>query len=143
MTEEHPRTGAARDVPSPRPVRAPAAAPEPDDGTPLGRAARAVADTVGGLLGTPGNGSAAPGAADASSTSAALKDVLGAVTGAAAAGRERRDAGVPPAAPSPSGDSAGERGSGAFLGALRAAAAPRLPIRDAARLRAAYPGTTD
>ena len=31
----------------------------------------------------------------------------------------------------------------ALLGDLLAAAAPRLPIRDAARLRRAYPGATD
>src|SRR4051812_6772599 len=96
MTEEHPRTGAARDVPPPRPVRAPAAAAEPDDSTPLGRAARAVADAVGGLLGTSGNGATPPRADDAPSGPAGLKDVLGAVAGAAAAWRERREAGAPP-----------------------------------------------
>ncbi|WP_448627909.1 hypothetical protein [Geodermatophilus sp. URMC 64] len=142
MTEEHPRTGAARDVPPPRPVRAPAAAPEPDDGTPLGRAARAVADAVGGLLGTTGDGAAATPSDDAPSAATGLKDVLGAVAGAAAAWRERRGSAAPAAAP-PNGDGAGERSPGAFLGDLLAAAAPRLPIRDAARLRAAYPGATD
>src|SRR3954470_14654774 len=158
MTEEHPRTGAARAAPPPRPVRAPAAAAEPDDSTPLGRAGRAVADAVGGLLGTSGKGATPPRADDARSGSAGLKDVLGAVAGAAAAWRERREAGAPPttAPPTPAppttappttasqnGDDAGQRSPSAFLSDLLAAAAPRLPIRDAARLRAAYPGATD
>src|SRR3954469_17183687 len=125
MTEEHPRTGAARDVPPPRPVRAPAAAAEPDDSTPLGRAGRAVADAVGGLLGTYGNGATPPRADDARSGSAGLKDVLGAVAGAAAAWRERREAGAPPTTAPPTtappttasqnGDDAGQRSPSAFL----------------------------
>ena len=71
MTEEHPRTGAARDVPPPRPVRAPVS--EPDDGGPLGRAARAVADAVGGLLGTP------PGDDPGTRPAAGLREVLSAL----------------------------------------------------------------
>src|SRR3954470_11819842 len=121
MTEEHPRTGAARDVPPPRPVRAPAAAPEPDETPPLGRAARAVADAVGGLLGTSGDDASAPRAADAPSAAAGLKDVLGAAAGAAAAWRGRREEGAPTATPSQNGQGAGERSPGAFLGDLLAA----------------------
>ena len=136
MTEPGSRTGAARDVPPPRPVRAPAV--EPEETTPFTRAARAVADAVGGLLGTsPESGT--PGADEAPSATAGLKDVLGALAGAAAAWRERREAG---AATTPA-DDGGARTPGAFLGDLLAAAAPRLPIRDRDRLRAAYPGATD
>jgi hypothetical protein len=140
VTDGTSRTGAARDVPPPRPVRAPTSGPtsgpaaEPEETTPLARAARAVADAVGGLLGTtPGSGSAT----DAPSASAAsgLKDVLGAVAGAASAWRERRE--------SATGPDAGSRSPGAFLGDLLSAAAPRLPIRDRDRLRAAYPGLDD
>ncbi|PRY47942.1 hypothetical protein LY71_111121 [Geodermatophilus tzadiensis] len=139
MSEHGDRRVAPRDVPPPRPVR-PAAGPgETPAGGPawlaedsgLGRAARAVADAVAGLLGsTPDDG-----APDRERRSAAgtLRDVLGAV--ASAAGR-RGDA---PAA----ADGEGGRSPGAVLGDLLAAAAPRLPIRDAARLRAAHPGRTD
>jgi len=131
VSDGNARTGAARDVPPPRPVRASTA--EPEETTPLARAARAVADAVGGLLGgTPGTG-------DAPSASAAsgLKDVLGAVAGAASAWRERREAATAP------GPDAGSRTPGAFLGELLSAAVPRLPIRDRDRLHAAYPGLDD
>ena len=50
MTEDGSRTGAARDVPPPRPV-APAASAGPVEETGLGRAGRAVADAVAGLMG--------------------------------------------------------------------------------------------
>ncbi|MGY1603339.1 hypothetical protein [Geodermatophilus sp. SYSU D00815] len=142
MSEHAPRTGAARDVPPPRPVRAPAAPPEPEpeDAGPLARAARVVADAVGGLLGTSTPG--APDPAAAPSAAAGLRDVLTALAGAAGAWRERRDQGAGAAAP-PGGREPGQRSAGAFLGDLLAAAAPRLPIRDAARLRVAYPGLTD
>jgi len=141
MTDAYDRTGAARDVPPPRPVTAPAV--EPEEATPLARAARAVADAVGGLLAAPPAGSppaGSPPGDDAGSISAGLKDVLGALAGAVAgdraARRERRDAGTPAGGP-PS------RSPGAFLGDLLSAAAPRLPIRDRARLRQAYPGLDD
>jgi hypothetical protein len=125
MSDEGSRTGAARDVPPPRPVGAPAT--EPDDGGPLGRAARAVADAVGGLLGTPSEED--PGTRPA----AGLREVLTALAGAAGAWRERRE---------DAGEGNG-RTPGAFLGDLMSAVGPRLPIRDRARLRQAYPGASD
>jgi hypothetical protein len=156
MTEHGPRLGAARDVPPPRPVAPPAPVPEE---TGLGRAARAVADAVSGLV-----GSASPSdrSDDTGRRSAAggLRDVVGAVAGAVGAafapGREApapgREAPAPgreaPApgreAPAPGPEvPAGERSPGALLGDLLSAAAPRLPIRDAERLRAAHPGASD
>jgi hypothetical protein len=138
------RTGAPRDVPPPRPVQRPAgpgpAADGPDPDTGLGRAARALADAVAGLLGGEGDragGRADGGAGDAPSRSTAglLRDVVGAVAAAAA---RRGEAPVPPTA----GDD-GTRAPGAFLGELLSSAAPRLPVRDAARLRAAHPGLSD
>jgi len=132
MTDPDSRTGAARDVPPPRPVRA--STTEPEETTPLSRAARALADAVGGLLGgAPGTTGDAPAASAASG----LKDVLGAVAGAASAWRERREAATAP------GPDAGSRTPGAFLGELLSAAVPRLPIRDRDRLHAAYPGLDD
>jgi hypothetical protein len=116
-----------------------ASAIEPEEATPFTRAARAVADAVGGLLGS-APGPSAPGADDAPSAAGGLKDVLGAVAGAAAAWRERREAGVGTETGPADG---GSRSPGAFLGDLLSAAAPRLPIRDRARLRAAYPGLRD
>jgi hypothetical protein len=68
-----------------------------------------------------------------------LRDVIGAV--AAAAGTRRSPA--DDAREAPDADAPDERGPTALLGDVLAAAAPRLPIRDAARLRAAYPGATD
>jgi hypothetical protein len=140
MTEHRGRTGAPRDVPPPRPVQRPADAGRPgedttwpDTDTGLGRAARALADAVAGLLG--GGEDAAPDGARRS-TAALLRDVVGAVV--AAAGR-RPDA--PGGAPTAGDD--GGRGPGAVLGELLATAAPRLPVRDAARLRAAHPGRSD
>jgi hypothetical protein len=133
MTEDGTRTGAVRDVPSPRPVP-PAASAVPVEETGLGRAARAVADAVAGLI-----GNAPAGATDAGNgrraAASGLRDVLGAVAGAVggafAPGRDE-----PPSA-------AGERSPGAVLGDLLAAAAPRLPIRDADRLRRAFPGASE
>jgi hypothetical protein len=113
-----------------------APAVEPEEAAPFARAARALADAVGGLLGTSPDPTAPGGAPSAAG---GLKDVLGAVAGAAAAWRERRGAS---AAGSPDPD-AGSRTPGAFLGDLLSAAAPRLPIRDRDRLRAAYPGLSD
>lgn len=133
MTEDGSRTGAVRDVPPPRPVP-PALSAPPAEENPLGRAARAVADAVAGLIGSAPEGSA--DAADGRRAAAAgLRDVLGAVAGAVggafAPGRDE------PSAP------AAERSPGALLGDLLSAAAPRLPIRDADRLRRAYPGATE
>jgi hypothetical protein len=67
-----------------------------------------------------------------------LGAVAGAVGGAFARGRDG-DAPSAPAADAPAGD----RSPGALLNDLLAAAAPRLPIRDAGRLRAAHPGASD
>jgi hypothetical protein len=134
----------ARDVPPPRPVTAvgPGAAPAEDE-TGLGRAARAIADAVTGLLGSagPGDGAAANGTSGRSAAGI-LRDVVGAVASAAGS---RREPGVPggpssPGATAPAG--ARDRGPTAVLGDLLAAAGPRLPIRDAERLRQAYPGAT-
>jgi len=141
MTEHGSRTGAPRDVPPPRPVSPPPVAVEE---TGLGRAARAVAEAVAGLVGTPaGRTGDAPAAGDGGSRSAAagLRDVVGAVAGAVASafGQGPDEASPAPGAGAPSGD----RSPGALIGDLLAAAAPRLPIRDAARLRAAYPGLSD
>jgi hypothetical protein len=132
MTENGYRAGAPRDVPPPRPV--PGAPSSAVDDSGVGRAGRALADAVTGILSSPGGKAAAAG----------LRDVIGAV--ASAVGNARSPGG--PAAPS-TPDSAdrlgggGGRTPGAVLGDLLAAAAPRLPIRDAARLRAAYPGASD
>ena len=134
MTEDGSRTGAVRDVPSPRPVP-PAVSAVPVEETGLGRAARAVADAVAGLLGPAPADTAQPGTTDAGSgrraAAAGLRDVLGAVGGVFAPGREES-----PSAP-------GERSPSALLGDLLAAAAPRLPIRDADRLRLAFPGASE
>ncbi|WP_448638798.1 hypothetical protein [Geodermatophilus sp. URMC 63] len=147
MSEHGERTAAPRDVPPPRPVqRVTSAGGGPAGATAgasawtaedsgLGRAARAVADAVAGLLG--GAEDTGP-AADGTRRSAAgtLGDVIGAV--AAAVGRR----GEQPAAPRADDEGSG-RTPGTVLGDLLAAAAPRLPIRDAARLRAAHPGRSD
>ncbi len=119
-----PRVAPARDVPPPRPVPAPpVAAPE----TGLARAARALADAVSGAV---GGRSAATG----------LRDVVGGLAGAvgAALGGEHRSPGGTGAPPGKS-----DRDPTALLGDLLAAAAPRLPVRDAARLRQAHPGASD
>jgi hypothetical protein len=136
MTDDGFRTGAVRDVPTPRPVD-PTATAAPVEETGLGRAARAVADAVAGLIGPAAEGGAT--AADgARSAAAGLRDVLGAVAGAvgsAFAPGRAEEAAAPPAD--------GDRSPGALLGDLLAAAAPRLPIRDADRLRRAFPGASE
>ncbi|SOC50121.1 hypothetical protein SAMN05660748_2860 [Blastococcus aggregatus] len=142
MTEQSPRTGAARDVPPPRPVT-PTPAPVEESG--LARAARALADAVSGLLGgaEPAPGEAA-GEAPGRSARTGLRDVLGAVvTAVGAAVGGGRDA--PPEGSVPADGPADDpgRSPGAVLGDLLSAAAPRLPIRDAGRLRAAHPGVSD
>jgi hypothetical protein len=133
MTEHGSRTGAVRDVPPPRPVSPAGTAPAEETG--LGRAARAVAHAVAGLLGP---SDASPAGEGRRSAASGLRDVLGAVAGAFAPGR---DASPPPAAGEAT--STGSRSPGSVLGDLLAAAAPRLPIRDGARLRQAYPGASD
>ncbi len=146
MTDSSARTAAPRDVPPPRPVPP---EPAPVEETGLGRAARAVAEAVSGLVG----GAEPAPAATAGETPdrparSGLRDVLGAVAGAVGAavagGRDAAGAASPgPAAAAGAASGGPGRSSGTALGDLLAAAAPRLPIRDAARIRAAHPGATD
>lgn len=140
MSEEGQRSGAVRDVPPPRPVTAGRGAPSSDpveeSGTPLGRAARVVADTVSGWLGNDSAAEPAPGERRVSA--AGLRELAAAFGGAVAAWRTRRTA--------PTSEVGGEReewSPGAFLTDLLSSAVPRLPIRDGARLRQAYPGASD
>jgi hypothetical protein len=143
MTENGFRTGAPRDVPPPRPV-APPDAPPPVDETGLGRAARAVAEAVAGLVASAGGRPADPpgsGGATPKAAATGLRDVLGAVAGAVgAAFAPGRDDAAPTAGAT---DDDGSRTPGVLLGELLSTAAPRLPIRDAARLREAHPGASD
>jgi hypothetical protein len=143
MTDDGFRTGAARDVPPPRPVSSPPSAP-PVDETGLGRAARAVAEAVAGLV---GGGGPAPGTGQERSAATGLRDVVGAVASAVGAafapGGAQQSPPGPAASTGSGGGAVGDRSPGALLGDLLAGAAPRLPIRDAARLRAAYPGLPD
>ena len=138
MTDHGERTGPVRDVPPPRPVLPGAAggptAPPAEEG-PLARAGRLLAEAVSGLVG----GTSEPPAEGRRSTAATLRDVVAAVAAAGArAGRSARDT-----VPSGPDDGGASRTPGALLGDLLATAAPRLPIRDAARLRVAHPGATD
>jgi hypothetical protein len=140
MNDDGPRTGAVRDVPPPRPVPS---APTAVEESGLARAARAVADAVAGMVAGRADDAAPPGAGQPRSAMSGLRDVVGAVASAvgSAFGNERPTADEPrPAAP---GRPDGDRTPAALLSDLLAAAAPRLPIRDAARLRQAYPGATD
>jgi hypothetical protein len=136
MTQDGPRTGAPRDVPPPRPVPQP---PAPLDESGVARAARAVADAVAGLVGSP-RPDAEASRARRSAAASGLRDVIGAVAGAVgtAFGPAADEQVRPSAEPAD-----GERAPGALLGDLLAAAAPRLPIRDADRLRLAYPGASE
>jgi len=141
VNEDSARTAAPRDVPPPRPV-APTPAPAEEGG--LGRAARAVAEAVAGLVGgadpTPGTQG---GGTNGPTAGTGLRDALGAVAGVvgAALGGARGNAasggpaGAPPSDPG--------RSAGAVFDDLLAAVVPRLPVRDAARLRAAHPGSSD
>jgi hypothetical protein len=103
-----------------------------------------LAEAVSGLLG--GADDAPAGATTGTTTGGAgrstaglLRDVVGAL--AAAAARRTDAPGDRPAAGHTAGDDG--RGTGRLLGELLATAAPRLPVRDAARLRAAHPGLSD
>ncbi len=136
MTDGHPRVGAPRDVPPPRPVAAPAAVEESG----LGRAARAVAEAVAGLGGARAVPGAERSAGGASTAATGLRDVVAAVAGAVGAAFRKDEADRPSAAAPGAG---GDRAPTAMLGDLLAAAAPRLPIRDRDRLRGAHPGATD
>jgi len=133
MTENQFTTAPARDVPPPRPVLL---STTPEE-TGLGRAARSLADAVTGLLG--GARESAGGSAGRAAA-AGLRDVVGAV--AAAVGAARSGSGAT-GAPAPEAAGSARTTPGAVLGDLLAAAAPRLPIRDGAALRQAYPAATD
>lgn len=144
MTDHPFRTAAPRDVPPPRPV-VPGPVPVEDSG--LARAARAVAEAVSGLVGAAGPAPrTAEGTATGRSVRTGLRDVLGAAATAvgAALGGDRADRGTSggPGAPA---EGAADPGNppGDVLGDLLSAAAPRLPVRDAGRLRAAHPGSSD
>jgi hypothetical protein len=136
MTEQGPRIGAARDVPTPRPVTPP---PPAADEVGLGRAARVVVDAVAGLVGGAGARTGQTASDDGPRPAGTgLRDVVGALAGAvgAALADARR----------PSGATDDPVAGGDTPGGLRevlAAAAPRLPIRTAAQLRQAYPGASD
>ena len=146
MSDADARTGPARDVPPPRPVpiHPGPGAGAPEDGGGLGRAARAVADAVSGLL---GSGTGTEGAGGRTAAAGVLRDVITAVAGAAGArrgpGPGGPDVGTAATGRGDDAAAAGGRGPAALLGDLLTAAAPRLPVRDAARLRAAHPGMTD
>ena len=142
MTEHGPRTGPARDVPPPRPVTVPGPAPEE---TGLGRAARAVADAVGGLLGALGGRPEEPAGPPRRSAATGLRDVVGAMAGAvgAAFAPDREAETFPPRDGAATSPGAADGSPGVLLAELLSAAAPRLPIRDAVRLRQAYPGASD
>ena len=131
-----PRRRAARDVPPPRPVPSPTPAP-PVEETGLGRAARAVADAVAGLVGAGeehgGRRRPALGCRRPARRRRRGRRRRGRVRPAATTSRRRRAAAETRASGTP----------GALLGDLLSAVAPRLPIRDAARLRQAHPGASD
>ncbi len=139
MTEQF-RTGPEREVPPPRPVAGSSSSGAPETESGAARAARLLAEAVAGLLREPAReatAGASTGGAGARVAGSTLRDVVGAVAAAVGAGlgrsavRGQRTAGE------------ADRPSGALLGDLLAAAVPRLPIRDAARLRAAHPGASD
>src|SRR4051794_41908858 len=97
MTDGTTRTGAPRAVPPPRPIT-PQPAYSPADGSGLGRAARAVADAVAGLVGGAGTRPDAAGGARTPTAGLGLPDPVGAL---ARAGGSPLRAGSPAAAPPP------------------------------------------
>jgi hypothetical protein len=151
MTQHGSPTGAPRDVPPPRPVGGPAggstAAGAPADDSGLSAAARALADAVAGLVGgTSTDGRARSGSSGRAAAAGVLADVVSAVAGAARSAGGR--AGAPSGATGSGASSARGTGGGRFapgglLTDLLDTAAPALPIRDRARLQAAYPGATE
>jgi hypothetical protein len=141
MTEDGSHTGPARDVPPPRPVpSAPSAGAVVETG--LGRAARAVAEAVAGLVGSGGD-PGSPAAERRRATAAGLRDVIGAVAGAVGGAFAPGRAGDEPPSPAAGGAPAPERSPGALLGDLLSTVAPRLPIRTGDRLRRAHPGASE
>src|SRR4051812_14287005 len=132
--------GAPRGAPPPRPPT-PQPAYSPAGGSGLGRAARAVADAVAGLVGGAGTRPDASGGARTPTAGLGLRDLVGAVAGAVGSAF---GAGSTAAAPPPvSEQTPGAERPRAALGDLLAAAAPGLPIRNVARLRQAHPGAPD
>src|SRR4051794_41616198 len=96
MTDGTTRTGAPRDVPPPRPIT-PQPAYSPADGSGLGRAARAVADAVAGLVGGAGTRPDAAGGARTPTAGLGLPHLVRAVAGAGgAAFRAGSTAAAPP-----------------------------------------------
>jgi hypothetical protein len=153
MTQHGQGTGSPRDVPPTRPVGEPVEGEVigghagPGDG--LGAAGRALADAVAGLLGRDDKAGPSSGArrtsAGARAAGSVLADVVSAVAGAARS-QSSDGGGTRPGAEQTSakaGRSGGGAGPGGLLSDLLDAAAPRLPIRDAAKLRAAHPGASD
>jgi hypothetical protein len=139
------RATAARDVPPPRPVTAQAEARTAPGSGPVpgfAGAARAVADAVAGLLDDRVDRDHARGRSQRRPAAAGVREVVGevvgAVVGALRAARTAAPQGSTAAAGGP-----GDRTPTAVLGDLLAAAAPRLPVRDADRLHRAHPGATD
>jgi hypothetical protein len=159
MTQHGQGTGSPRDVPPPRPVGEPVEGEVVGGGGPgdgLGAAGRALADAVAGLLGKGEESGPATGrrpSAGARAAGSVLADVISAVAGAARAqgsddaGSSRAGTRATGGGRAGSGTSSGRAsdkgGPTGLLSDLLDAAAPRLPIRDAARLRAAHPGATD
>lgn len=140
MTDDGSRSGAVRDVPPPRPVPP---APVPVEETGLARAARAVAEAVASMVAGRSGAAPTPGTDQPRSAMSGLRDVVGAVASAVGATLGGDRAGTPGEQPPVATPGGGGRPPAALLGDLLAAAAPRLPIRDAARLRQAYPGVSD
>jgi hypothetical protein len=141
MSQQPRPTGLPRDVPPPRPVGGPRPGPDaPVEGAGLGAAARALADAVTGLLGRDTDGAGRPAPAGRSAVAGVLADVASAVAGAARSGGGRAGTTGTGGA---RGAGAGRFAPGGMLGDLLDAAAPALPIRDRARLQAAYPGATE
>ncbi|MCZ2850679.1 hypothetical protein [Modestobacter sp. VKM Ac-2978] len=142
-----------RDVPPPRPVGGTPVEGEivgADSG--LGAAARALADAVAGLLGrdepgvgTRGRDGGGPGrtAAGARAATGVLADVVSAVTAAARDARAGSGRESSAGTDDRGGTTRGGSAPSGVLGDLLDAAAPRLPIRDGARLRRAHPGASD
>ncbi|MCV2488082.1 hypothetical protein OF117_01790 [Geodermatophilus sp. YIM 151500] len=107
----------------------------------LAGAARALADAVAGLLEGSRRGGAGRVGEGAGRGAAAVRDVVTAVATALRSSRSGSPAGADRGASAAA--TGGSRAPGALLGDLLAAAAPRLPVRTADRLRAAHPGATD
>jgi hypothetical protein len=153
MTQHGQGAGSPRDVPPPRPMGDPVEGEVVGGGGPgdgLGAAGRALADAVAGLLGRDDKAGPAGrrSSAGARMAGSVLADVISAVAGAARSGDTGGTSAKSNATTGTGRGGAGRSGGGGIgpgglLSDLLDAAAPRLPIRDAARLRAAHPGASD